>query len=159
MKTTDRSTHYQICLEGILDERWLRWFEGLEIDASAGNQTIILGEFDQSALHGLFNRIFDLGITLISVQRPSPAQISRSSFSSGKNIETPSRGSMPARTIQKMGVPKPEPIKCHPEAEPKGLPRSARGDSSPLQGSERQKELIFVIEIRHSPKKGGFGII
>jgi hypothetical protein len=68
MKFTDRSTHYQICLEGILDERWLRWFEGLEVKASADNQTIIRGEFDQSALHGLFNRIRDLGVTLISVQ-------------------------------------------------------------------------------------------
>jgi len=69
MKTTDRSTHYQICLEGILDERWLRWFEGLEVKASADDQTIICGKFDQAALHGLFNRIFDLGVTIISVQR------------------------------------------------------------------------------------------
>ena len=69
MTTTDQSTRYQICLEGILDERWLRWFEGLEVTSNADNQTIILGEFDQSALHGLFNRIRDLGVTLISVQR------------------------------------------------------------------------------------------
>ena len=69
MESTSRSTYYQICLEGILDERWLRWFEGLEVKANADNQTIISGEFDQSALHGLFNRIRDLGVTLISVQR------------------------------------------------------------------------------------------
>ena len=72
--TTDQSTHYQICLEGKLDERWLRWFEGLEVKASPNDQTIIRGEFDQSALHGLFNRIFDLDITLISVQRYSDKQ-------------------------------------------------------------------------------------
>ena len=65
----DRSTHYQICLDGKLDKRWLRWFEGLEITSGTDNQTIIHGEFDQSALHGLFNRIRDLGVTLISVQR------------------------------------------------------------------------------------------
>ena len=69
MESTDQPTHYQICFEGILDERWLRWFEGLEIEASADDQTIIRGEFDQSALHGLFNRIRDLGVTIISVQR------------------------------------------------------------------------------------------
>ena len=69
MKSTDQSTHYKICLEGILDERWLRWFEGLEVTSSADNQTFICGEFDQSALHGLFNRIRDLGVTIISVQR------------------------------------------------------------------------------------------
>ena len=69
MKTTDRSTHYQICLEGKLDKRWLRRFEGLDVQAGDDDQTIIQGEFDQSALHGLFNRIRDLGVTLISVQR------------------------------------------------------------------------------------------
>ena len=70
MNITDQSTHYQICLEGILDERWLRWFEGLEVKID-DNQTIIRGVFDQSALHGLLNRIRDLGVTLISVQRYS----------------------------------------------------------------------------------------
>ena len=69
MKSTDRPAHYQIRIEGKLDERWLRWFEGLEVTSSPDDQTIINGEFDQSALHGLFNRIRDLGITLISVQR------------------------------------------------------------------------------------------
>jgi hypothetical protein len=69
MKPTNRSTHYQICLSGVLDERWLRWFEGLEVTASADDQTVISGDFDQSALHGLFNRIRDLGVTIISVQR------------------------------------------------------------------------------------------
>ena len=69
MKSTDRSIHYQIHLEGKLDDRWLRWFEGLEVKPGDENQTVISGEFDQSALHGLFNRIRDLGITLISVQR------------------------------------------------------------------------------------------
>ena len=72
--TTDQSTHYQICLEGKLDERWLRWFDGLVIKTGPEDETIISGEFDQSALHGLFNRIFDLDITLISVQRYSDKQ-------------------------------------------------------------------------------------
>ena len=69
MKSMDQSTYYQICLEGILDERWLRWFEGLEVKINDNDQTIIHGVFDQSALHGLLNRIRDLGVTLISVQR------------------------------------------------------------------------------------------
>ena len=69
MESTDRSNHYQISLDGKLDERWLRWFEGLEVQTSPDDQTIISGEFDQSALHGLFNRIRDMGVTLISVQR------------------------------------------------------------------------------------------
>ena len=68
MHFTDQSSYYQICIEGKLDERWLRWFEGLDVSSSPDDQTIIHGEFDQSALHGLFNRIRDLGVTLISVQ-------------------------------------------------------------------------------------------
>ena len=74
MTSSDRSIQYQICLEGKLDERWQRWFEGLEVETSADNQTIISGEFDQSGLHGLFNRIRDLGVTLISVQRHSDSK-------------------------------------------------------------------------------------
>jgi hypothetical protein len=69
MKFPEKSTHYQICLEGKLEERWLRWFEGLEVQAGTDDLTVIRGEFDQSALHGLFNRIRDLGVTVISVQR------------------------------------------------------------------------------------------
>lgn len=75
MKSTNQSAYYQICLEGILDERWLRWFEGLEVKISPDDQTIICGEFDQSALHGLFNRIRDLGVTLIFVQRHSDREV------------------------------------------------------------------------------------
>ncbi len=71
MKSRDKLTHYQICLEGKLEERWLRWFEGLEVQTSADDQTIICGEFDQSSLHGIINRIRDVGATLISVQRHS----------------------------------------------------------------------------------------
>ena len=65
----NRSAHYQIRIEGKLDERWLRSFEGLDVTFSPNDETLISGEFDQSALHGLFNRIRDLGLTLISVQR------------------------------------------------------------------------------------------
>ena len=69
MKSMNRSSHYQIRIEGKLDERWLRWFEGLDVTSSSDDETVISGEFDQSALHGLFNHIRDLGVTLISVQR------------------------------------------------------------------------------------------
>jgi len=69
MKSIDKPTHYQICLQGKLDKRWLRSFEALDVTSSADDETVISGAFDQSALHGLFNRIRDLGLTLISVRR------------------------------------------------------------------------------------------
>ena len=60
---------YQIRIEGHLDERWLRWFEGLDVASLPEGETVISGEMDQSALHGVLNRIRDLGLVLISVQR------------------------------------------------------------------------------------------
>jgi hypothetical protein len=68
----DRSAHYEIRVEGVLDQRWTAWFEGLQID-SDDSQTVISGLVpDQAALHGLLNRVWDLGLVLISVHRPGP---------------------------------------------------------------------------------------
>jgi hypothetical protein len=63
---------YEIRVEGVLDQRWTAWFEDLEI-ASDHNQTVISGPVaDQAALHGLLNRVCDLGLVLVSVRRLEP---------------------------------------------------------------------------------------
>ena len=60
---------YEIRVEGVLGEEWSAWFDGLQV-ASDGGETVISGAItDQPALHGLLNRIRDLGISLISVHR------------------------------------------------------------------------------------------
>jgi len=69
MTPADRFAKYQIIIEGHLDERWLRWFEGLDVTPLPEGETLISGEMDQAALHGILNRIRDLGMELISVQR------------------------------------------------------------------------------------------
>lgn len=69
MNPSTKSFIYQIRIEGHLDERWLRWFEGLDVSPLPEGETVISGEMDQSALHGVLNRIRDLGLELISVQR------------------------------------------------------------------------------------------
>jgi hypothetical protein len=62
-------SRYEIRVEGILDRRWTAWFEGLEIESDDG-QTVISGRVaDQAALHGLLNRVCDLGLVLLSVRR------------------------------------------------------------------------------------------
>jgi hypothetical protein len=72
MQPNEHSTNYQIRIQGQLDQRWLRFFEGLDISALQGGETILGGAMDQAALHGILNRIRDLGMELISVQRYQP---------------------------------------------------------------------------------------
>jgi hypothetical protein len=60
---------YEIRVEGTLGEGWSAWFYGLDV-ASDGGDTVISGVLpDQPALHGLLNRVRDLGLCLISVRR------------------------------------------------------------------------------------------
>jgi hypothetical protein len=69
---TAPSAGYEIRVEGVLDQRWTTWFEGLEI-ASDHSQTVISGPVpDQAALHGLLNRVCDLGLVIVSVPRLEP---------------------------------------------------------------------------------------
>ena len=66
------SAGYEIRVEGVLDQRWTTWFEGLEI-ASDHSQTVISGPVpDQAALHGLLNRVCDLGLVIVCVRRLEP---------------------------------------------------------------------------------------
>ena len=63
---------YEIRIEGVLDERWTSWFDGLQVKGQ-GSQTIISGPLtDQAALHGVLVKVRDLGMCLISVRRLDP---------------------------------------------------------------------------------------
>ncbi len=68
---------YQIRVEGQVDGLWEEWFEGMRIDYKNDAETILLGELkDQTALHGVLDRIRDLGLVLISVERIDGSQSS-----------------------------------------------------------------------------------
>jgi hypothetical protein len=62
---------YQILVKSCLDSAWSDWFDGLAIQAdSEHDQTSIIGCLvDQGALHGLLNKVRDLGLVLIAVNR------------------------------------------------------------------------------------------
>jgi len=61
---------YQIRVRGNLDLKWKDWFDGFEIQPQPGNETLLTGTIiDQSALHGLFTKIRDLGLSLLSVNQ------------------------------------------------------------------------------------------
>jgi hypothetical protein len=61
---------YEIRLTGRLDEHWTAWFDGLIVSHESDGNTVISGEVvDQAALHGLLQRVRDLGLPLVSVRR------------------------------------------------------------------------------------------
>ena len=61
---------YEIRIQGRLDRRWEAWFDGLDVQCDADGTTVIRGEIpDQAALHGLLQRVRDLGLPLVSVTR------------------------------------------------------------------------------------------
>jgi len=74
-KNTSMGTngYYNICVKGHLDDRWLRWFEGLTVSLLDSGETVIQApNVDQAALFGILHRIRDLGLELISVQKYDP---------------------------------------------------------------------------------------
>ena len=70
---TDKAWHgpadYQIKVKGCLGSQWSDWFGGMTIESEGAFTTIKGNVLDQCALHGLFVRIRDLGLPLISVKR------------------------------------------------------------------------------------------
>lgn len=66
---------YEIRIAGSLGPQWAGWFDGLTVTTEHGGTTVIAGSIpDQAALHGLLQRIRDLGTPLVSVTRIDPIE-------------------------------------------------------------------------------------
>ena len=66
----DEAAVYEIRVQGMLDESWSEWLGSLEIRPLDSGETVLAGTVrDQSALHGLLNKIRDLGMPLLCVKR------------------------------------------------------------------------------------------
>ena len=72
MRSAQWPARYELRIDGVLAAGWSEWFEGLRVDRDGGD-TILSGSVaDQPALHGILDRVRDLGLSVISVQRLPP---------------------------------------------------------------------------------------
>lgn len=64
---------YEIRISGHLDQRWAEWFDGLTVTQEGDGTTVLHGPIvDQAALHGLLQKVRDLGLPLVSVTQVAP---------------------------------------------------------------------------------------
>jgi hypothetical protein len=64
---------YEIRVAGHLGSRWAAWFDGMDLTADDDGTSVLRGPVvDQSALHGLLDRLRDLGIPLRSLTELEP---------------------------------------------------------------------------------------
>ena len=71
----DGPVQYEIRVKGHLDARWAAWFDGLSLTNDGDGTTAIRGPVvDQAALHGLLQRLGDLGVPLVSVTQVNPTR-------------------------------------------------------------------------------------
>jgi len=65
--------HYEIRVKGHLGPSWTAWFDGLSLSNQDDGTTVLRGPVvDQAALHGLLQKLRDVGIPLVSLAPCTP---------------------------------------------------------------------------------------
>jgi hypothetical protein len=65
--------NYEIRLQGRLDARWATWFDNLSLTNESDGTTVLYGHVaDQAALHGLLQKVRDLGLPSLTVTHVNP---------------------------------------------------------------------------------------
>jgi hypothetical protein len=65
-----KSEVYQITVEGQLSPDWLDWFDQISLHPQQNGTTILKGTYpDQPALHAVLNKVRDLGLIIVSMER------------------------------------------------------------------------------------------
>ncbi len=75
--TTDHTDiqQYEIRVKGHLGSRWTGWFDGLSLTNEDDGLTVIRGPLvDQAALHGVLQKLRDIGMPLVSLTPLPPNQ-------------------------------------------------------------------------------------
>ena len=64
---------YEIRVTGHLDSRWAAVFDGLSLTRADDGTTVLCGPVvDQAALHGVLQKLRDIGVPLVSVTQLRP---------------------------------------------------------------------------------------
>ena len=67
---SSKNQHYEIRIQGHVRLDWSSWFDDLMIRHDECGETVVTGMLpDQTALHGVLQKIRDLGLTLVAVKR------------------------------------------------------------------------------------------
>jgi hypothetical protein len=80
---------YEIRVAGHLSENWAARFEGMSMRHEPEGETVLSGSLDQAALHGVFMKIRNLGLKLISVKH---VEVTESSYPGAENERLQSKG-------------------------------------------------------------------
>ena len=67
-----QSFTYEIRVEGVLDPSWAEWFDGLTLTTAESDTTLTGWVPDMAGLHGILNKVRDLGLPLLEVRRTGP---------------------------------------------------------------------------------------
>jgi hypothetical protein len=88
-KSPGVSRGYRIRVAGRLDGSWAAWFDGFTVAAENDGTTTLSGSVvDQAQLHGLFAKLRDLGLDVVSLEAINPVE----------GIVTPRMGDLSGRS-------------------------------------------------------------
>lgn len=74
MTATSELTVYQILVQGRLDEKWSAWFNDMTVTPEQAGDcmpftTLTVHVVDQAKLRGILNKLWDMNLTVISLNR------------------------------------------------------------------------------------------
>ena len=83
---------YQVKVIGVLDDTWSEWFNGLDVRVERATEglsiTTLTGPVaDQASLRGIVSKLWDLNLTIISVNRGGSQKPKPHSQSGGEGWE------------------------------------------------------------------------
>lgn len=69
------TARYEVRVQGMLDGCWSQWLGGLQVSSEGGESALSGTLPDQSALYGVLEMVFDLGLAVVTVRRLPPEEL------------------------------------------------------------------------------------